>query len=66
MDASGFLPAGVPAHWSVYFAVEDTDAALAKTVDLGGAVLMPAEDTPYGRLASATDATGAVFKLVAG
>jgi predicted enzyme related to lactoylglutathione lyase len=65
MDASGFLPDGVPAHWSVYFGVEDTDAALAKTVELGGSIVVPAEDTPYGRLAAATDATGAAFKLVA-
>ena len=28
MDASGVLPDGVPAHWSVYFGVADTDAAL--------------------------------------
>jgi uncharacterized protein len=64
MDASSFLPEGVPAHWSVYFGVDDTDAALAQTVDLGGSILMAAEDTPYGRLASATDPTGAQFKLV--
>ncbi len=64
MDASGFLPDGVPAHWSVYFGVKDTDAALARTVELGGSVLMPAEDTPYGRLAAAADPTGAQFKLV--
>ncbi|MCU1351592.1 MAG: Glyoxalase/bleomycin resistance protein/dioxygenase [Acidimicrobiales bacterium] len=66
MDASGFLPEGVPAQWSIYFAVEDTDAALAKIADLGGATVNPAEDTPYGRLAAATDPTGAVFKLVSG
>ena len=66
MDASGFLPAGVPAHWSVYFGVADTDAALAKIVELGGRVVMAAEDTPYGRLATAADPTGATFKLVAG
>ena len=65
MDASGFLPDGVPAHWSVYFGVEDTDATLARLVDLGGSVLQPAEDTPYGRLAAAADPTGARFKLVA-
>lgn len=64
MDASGFLPDGIPAHWSVYFGVDDTDAALARTVDLGGSIVMPAEDTPYGRLATATDPTGAQFKLV--
>ena len=66
MDASGFLPEGVPAHWSVYFGVEDTDAALAETVELGGSIVVPAEDTPYGRLAQAADPTGALFKLVAG
>lgn len=65
MDASGFLPDGVPAHWSVYFGVDDTDAALATIVDLGGSVLTPAQDTPYGRLASAADPTGVQFKLVA-
>jgi hypothetical protein len=65
MDASSFLPEGVPAHWSVYFAAEDTDAALAKVTRLGGSIVTAAEDTPYGRLATAADPTGAVFKLVA-
>jgi predicted enzyme related to lactoylglutathione lyase len=63
MDASAFLPDGVPAHWAVYFNVPDADAALAKVVELGGAVVLPAEDTPFGRLAAATDVTGAMFKL---
>jgi predicted enzyme related to lactoylglutathione lyase len=65
MDASGLLADGVSDHWSVYFGVEDTDAALAKIVDLGGSVVLPAEDSPYGRLATAADSTGATFKLVA-
>ena len=63
MDASAFLPEGVPANWTVYFASADVDATLARAVDLGGAITMPAEDTPYGRLAQATDPTGAMFKL---
>ena len=58
------LPEGVPAHWAIYFGVEDTDKALERVVDLGGTVLMPAEDTPYGRLAVAADPTGATFRLV--
>jgi predicted enzyme related to lactoylglutathione lyase len=66
MDASAFLPDGVPAQWYVYFGVADTDAALAKIVELGGTVVMAAEDTPYGRLATAADPSGATFKLVAG
>lgn len=63
MDAAAFLPAGTPAHWSVYFGVEDTDAALARVVDLGGSVVVPAQDSPFGRLAQVADPTGAVFKL---
>ncbi len=65
MDGSGFLPEGVPAHWVVYFGTEDADATLAKITSLGGSVVMPAEDTPYGRLAEAADPTGVHFKLVA-
>jgi len=64
MDASGFLPDGVPPHWSVYFSVADADASIAKAVGLGATVVVPAEDTPYGRLATLTDPTGAVFKLI--
>jgi predicted enzyme related to lactoylglutathione lyase len=66
MDASSFLPEGVPAHWSIYFGTADADASLATIVELGGSVVQPAEDTPYGRLATAADPTGAQFKLVAG
>ena len=65
MDAGGFLPDGVPAHWSVYFGVDDTDAALAQIAALGGSVVTAGEDTPFGRLATAADPTGALFKLVA-
>ena len=65
MDASAFLPEGVPNHWSVYFGVDDADATLKRIGELGGATVVPAEDTPYGRLATATDPTGAQFKLVA-
>lgn len=66
MDGAGFLPEGVPAHWAVYFQVEDVDKTVARAVELGGAVLQPAEDTPYGRLAQIADPTGAAFKLIAG
>ena len=65
MDARNFLPEGVPSHWTVYFAVDDADATLERIVALGGAVVMPAEDTPYGRLAVAADPTGAQFRLLA-
>jgi predicted enzyme related to lactoylglutathione lyase len=63
MDATAFLPDGGPAHWSIYFAVKDADAALQEIVELGGSIVVPTEATPYGRLATAADPTGAIFKL---
>jgi predicted enzyme related to lactoylglutathione lyase len=65
MDASTFPPEA-PSGWSIYFGTDDTDKSLARIVDLGGKVVLPAEDTPYGRLAQASDPTGALFKLVQG
>lgn len=64
MDATGMLPDAVAARWSVYFGTDDTDATLARITGLGGSVVMPAEDTPHGRLAGVTDPSGVEFKLV--
>lgn len=64
MDSSSFLPDDVPAHWAIYFAVEDADTTLRKVTELGGTVVQPAEDTPYGRLAVVSDSTGAQFRVV--
>ena len=63
MDASSFLPEGKGSYWSIYWAVDDVDATIAKATSLGGRVVQPAEDTPYGRLAVLSDPAGAVFKL---
>lgn len=54
-----------PSGWNVYFEVADVDAALARVEELGGKIISPAEDTPYGRLARAADPTGTAFRLVA-
>jgi predicted enzyme related to lactoylglutathione lyase len=63
MDASAFLPDDVAAEWSIYFLVDDADATLARVTALGGTSVEPAEDTPYGRLATAADPTGTRFRL---
>jgi len=63
MDAAAFLPEGVPAHWSVYWEVDDPAATLDTVTKLGGSVVAPLEDTPYGRMATVTDPAGAQFKL---
>jgi predicted enzyme related to lactoylglutathione lyase len=64
MDDSVFAPQGSPSYWLTYLAVEDTDAALARVRNLGGTVTRDAEDTPYGRLASVTDPTGATLNVM--
>jgi hypothetical protein len=63
MDAASFLPEGVPSHWSIYWEVDDADATVAKVKALGGSVVLDAQDTPYGRLATVADPAGAQFKL---
>jgi len=63
MDGAGILPDGVPSTWTTFFGAADVDKTLQLITDNGGAVLQPAEDTPYGRLAAATDPTGTAFNL---
>ena len=63
MDAAGFLPDGVASPWWVYWYADDVDVTIAKVKALGGSVVMDAEDTPYGRLATVADPAGAPFKL---
>jgi len=63
MDATAFLPDEVPSHWVVYVTVADADAAVSRTVELGGSVIAAAEDTPYGRIATLADSTGAQFRV---
>jgi uncharacterized protein len=63
MDGQGLLPEGVPSHWTIFFGAEDVDKTLQLITDNGGALIRAAEDTPYGRLAAASDPTGALFNL---
>ena len=63
MDASGFLPADVASHWSVYWEVDDAAVTVAKVTSLGGSVVHEAAATPYGVLATVADPAGAEFKL---
>ena len=63
MDGAAFLPEGVPSHWTTFFGAEDVDKTLRVITENGGAVLREAEDTPYGRLAAATDPMGVNFNL---
>jgi uncharacterized protein len=50
-----------PAHWSVTFAVDDTDGAAAKAIELGGKVIVPPFDAPFVRMTVIGDPQGATF-----
>ncbi|MYU23972.1 VOC family protein [Streptomyces sp. SID8352] len=59
-DSEATLP-----HWLPYFAVTDTDATLARAVETGGTVVVPATDIEgVGRLARLTDPYGARFAVL--
>lgn len=58
------MPAEVPAHWLVYFAVESTDAAVETVKSSGGNVAFGPIDIPAGRFAVATDPLGAAFAVI--
>ena len=60
----GSAPEGRPPGWGTYFAVADTDAAVAKVTDLGGSVVQPPWDTPFGRTAIVTDNHNAIFSVI--
>jgi predicted enzyme related to lactoylglutathione lyase len=65
MQKPPMLPAEVPPHWAVYFAVADADTAAARVTELGGAVLMPPLDIEPGRFAVVADPYGAPFNVIA-
>jgi predicted enzyme related to lactoylglutathione lyase len=57
-------PADLPAHWRVYFAVEDTDVACSRSEELGGKVAVPAFDSEVGRIAVLDDPLEAAFSVI--
>jgi uncharacterized protein len=58
-------PGGHPA-WNLYFAVADTEAAMARAGELGGQVVMGPMAVPSGRFAIIRDPQHAVFSVVDG
>ena len=70
-DAIGWLlpmtsdqfPNDVGSHWSVTFAVDDTDAAADHAANLGGEILQPPYDVGDARVAVVRDPQGATFTV---
>ena len=60
----GGLPDGqTQPGWAVVFSVASADETAARAGELGGAVITPPHDFPYGRLAVLADPQGAVFAV---
>lgn len=60
----GETPVEMPAHFRVYFAVDNADEAAATVRRLGGKVNRGPEDSPFGRVAQVTDNQGATFSVI--
>jgi predicted enzyme related to lactoylglutathione lyase len=58
------FPEALPAHFLVYFGVEDADRAAATVSRLGGRVTMGPMDSPFGRWATVADNQGANFAVI--
>ncbi len=67
IDITGMLPDEVPAHWLVYFAVEDADAAAEKVKAAGGDLRFGPVTIKAGRFAIVTEpnAPTAAFGVIA-
>jgi predicted enzyme related to lactoylglutathione lyase len=57
-------PQGMPTAWTTYFATDDVDGTVKRITDAGGQVMIePMDVMDQGRMAIASDPTGAVFGL---
>lgn len=64
MDSTNFIGEETPAGWQIYFGVDNVDQTLSLAESLGATVIDGADDSPYGRLATLADPTGARFKVM--
>lgn len=64
MDGRDVLPEGVPSNWLIYWGVEDAGVTATQAVELGGNILAPPIDTPFGRFVLLADPMGAVFAVI--
>ncbi len=69
-DVAGIMPMapeaqGQPPAWGAYVTVDDVDACASKTEQLGGKVVLPAQDIPdVGRFAVISDPQGAILMII--
>lgn len=55
----------IPPHWVTYFTVNNADETVSQVVELGGSVVVPAQDIPgTGRFAGLTSPQGVMFSII--
>ncbi|MGZ4796914.1 MAG: VOC family protein [Acidimicrobiia bacterium] len=65
MKMPDMVPAEVPTHWLVYFAVEDCEAAMKKAESLGASVVVgPMDAGDVGRFSVLSDPMDVVFAVL--
>jgi len=64
MEIGADLPAEMPAHWQVYFIVENADQAIERATSNGAQVGFGPIDIPVGRVATLVDPQGAVVSIL--
>lgn len=57
-------PAQMPPHFLTYFMVADCDESVTRAQELGGRVVLPVEQSQYGRFAVLADSQGATFAVL--
>ncbi|EST38504.1 hypothetical protein N566_07085 [Streptomycetaceae bacterium MP113-05] len=60
----GTRPSAHGPHWKTCFAVDDTEIAAQRAVDLGGRLVREPHRTPYGVRATVSDPEGAEFSVL--
>jgi predicted enzyme related to lactoylglutathione lyase len=58
------FPPELPSNWVVCFAVDDTDATIARATELGATLAVPPTDVPAGRFAVLMDPQGTGFEVI--
>lgn len=63
-DTSVF-PDGAGSYWRVYIGIDSTDESLSKLKELGGKIIDGPDDSPFGRITTIADPSGAQLQLSA-
>ena len=53
-----------PSRWQFYVEVTDTDATVEQARAAGAKLLLPVDDTPYGRIGALLDPAGVRFQVM--